>query len=112
MRPRSALIIIIARFGWPSFLTQVQGSLGLHESAYNFIALVRAGIFMQSFQQALLSRKEFCNCGHLLISGSGSAPEIRRPPPDGYRTVSSVSSYAASRLDWEMMLLTAWKLFS
>jgi hypothetical protein len=58
--------VLIAGFGWSSFFDQqVQRSFGLHEQAYAFTALVRSGIFLQPFQQPLLSPKEFCDGGHL-----------------------------------------------
>ena len=57
--------LVCPSLGWPSFLDQVQRSFDLHEHAYGFIALVRAGVFLQPFQQPLLSPKEFSDRGHL-----------------------------------------------
>jgi nitrate/TMAO reductase-like tetraheme cytochrome c subunit len=43
---------------------QVQRRVDLRHEALNFIALVRAGVFLEPFQEPLLSRKEFCNSCH------------------------------------------------
>jgi hypothetical protein len=49
---------------------QVQRRVDLRYEAPDFIALVRAGVFLEPFQEPLLSRKEFCNSCHRANAGS------------------------------------------
>lgn len=60
--------LLIAGFTWPSRLDRVQSTINLRQHALDLFPLVRAGTFLQPFDQPLLLRKQFCNRGHLLTN--------------------------------------------
>jgi hypothetical protein len=49
------------------FLEQIQRGVDLCQLAFDFIALVRAGVLLQPLLQLLLSRQQFCNGCHRTI---------------------------------------------
>jgi hypothetical protein len=62
-------LLLIASPARSILFEQVQRRVDLRHEALNFIALVRAGVFLEPFQEPLLSRKEFCNSYHAQTPG-------------------------------------------